>query len=136
MTVTVSGHATDASLDQVTAGEDGRGGRTDVTLAVASTDDAAYNGISAGSVVVSINDNDTEGVTVSETSVTIVEGSSGSYTVVLNTQPAGDVTVTVSGHAGTDDRRGGRRRGGRDGRDPVPRGGLGPRRTHRWTRPR
>ena len=123
VTVTVSGHAgTDVSLDQttltftsttwstaqevtVTAGEDGDGDdETDVTLshAVASTDDAAYNGISAGSVVVSINDNDTAGVTVSETGLTIVEGSSGSYTVVLNTQPAGDVTVTVSGHAGTD----------------------------------
>ena len=25
-----------------------------------------------------------------------------SYTVVLTTQPAGDVTMTVSGHAGTD----------------------------------
>ena len=31
-----------------------------------------------------------------------MEGSSDSYTVALNTQPAGDVTVTVSGHAGTD----------------------------------
>ena len=123
VTVTVSGHAsTDVSLDQttltftsttwgtaqevtVTAGEDGDADdETDVTLshAVASADDAAYNGISAGSVVVSITDNDTAGVTVSETGLTIVEGSSGSYTVVLNTQPAGDVTVTVSGHAGTD----------------------------------
>ena len=41
-------------------------------------------------------------MTVSETGLTIVEGSSDSYTVVLNTQPAGNVTVTVSGHAGTD----------------------------------
>ena len=41
-------------------------------------------------------------MTVSETALTIVEGSSDSYTVALNTQPAGDVTVTVSGHAGTD----------------------------------
>ena len=41
-------------------------------------------------------------MTVSKTGLTIVEGSSDSYTVVLNTQPAGTVTVTVSGHAGTD----------------------------------
>ena len=61
-----------------------------------------YNGIAAGSVIVSINDNDTEGVTVSETGLTIVEGQSKTYTVVLDTQPAGTVTVTVSGHAGTD----------------------------------
>ena len=123
VTVTVSGHAgTDASLDKttltfttttwstaqevtVTAGQDADAeDETDVTLshAVSSSADAAYNGIAAGSVTVSINDNDTEGVTVSETGLTIVEGSSGTYTVVLNTQPAGTVTVTVSGHAGTD----------------------------------
>ena len=122
VTVTVAGHAgTDASLDKttltftslnwstaqtvtVTAGEDGDADdETDVTLshAVASAD-ANYNGIVAGSVTVSINDNDTDGVTVSETDLTIVEGNTDSYTVVLDTQPAGNVTVTVSGHAGTD----------------------------------
>ena len=48
----------------MTAGEDGDADdETDVTLthAVASTADANYNGIVAGSVVVSITDNDTEG---------------------------------------------------------------------------
>ena len=86
----------------MTAGQDGdaRSGRHPT---VASADAATTT--AAGSVTVSITDNDTDGVTVSETGLTI-EGSSG-YTVVLNTQPAG--TVTVSGHAGT---------------------------THRWTRPR
>ena len=34
--------------------------------------------------------------------VTVVEGQSNTYTVVLDTQPTADVTVTVSGHAGTD----------------------------------
>ena len=123
VTVTVSGHAgTDVSLDKttltfstttwstaqevtVTAGQDGDADdEADVTLShtVGSTADAAYNGIAAGSVTVSINDNDTAGVTVSKTGLTIVEGSSDSYTVVLDTQPAGTVTVTVSGHAGTD----------------------------------
>ena len=32
----------------------------------------------------------------------MVEGGSDTYTVKLSSQPAGDVTVTVSGHAGTD----------------------------------
>ena len=56
----------------------------------------------ANETVVSITDDDTDGVTVSETALTILEGNSDTYTVVLNTQPAGNVTVTISGHAGTD----------------------------------
>ena len=76
---------------------------TDVTLshAVSSTADTDYNGISAGSVRVSITDNDTAVVTVSKTSLTIQEGNTDSYTVVLNTQPTGNVTVTIGG-AGAD----------------------------------
>ena len=88
-----------------------------------------------------ITDNDTRGVTVSESTLTIDEGGSKSYTVVLDTQPSADVTVTVGGEAGdvtadpttltfntvnwstaktvtvsaaVDDRRGGRRGGDAD----------------------
>ena len=50
----------------------------------------------------SITDNDTVGVTVSETALTIVEGNTDSYTVVLDTEPTADVVVTVAGHSGTD----------------------------------
>ena len=40
---------------------------------------------------------------LSETDLTVTEGDCGtSYTVKLATQPTGEVTVTVSGHAGTD----------------------------------
>ena len=50
----------------------------------------------ADSVTVTIADNDTAGVTVSPTAVTATEGgATGSYTVVLTTQPTGTVTVTV-----------------------------------------
>ena len=34
--------------------------------------------------------------------LTIGEGDSDTYTVVLNTEPSADVTVTISGHSGTD----------------------------------
>ena len=51
---------------------------------------------------VRITENDSVGVTVSETSLTITEGDSGDYTVVLDSEPAGDVTVTVGGYSGTD----------------------------------
>ena len=51
---------------------------------------------------VTIQDDDTAGVTVSETSLTIGEGSTGTYTVVLTSQPASEVTVTIAGHSETD----------------------------------
>ena len=51
-----------------------------------------------------ITDNDETGVLVSKTALTVTEEDTtgDSYTVVLNTQPTADVTVTVAGHAGTD----------------------------------
>ena len=44
------------------------------------------------------------GVTVSESALTVTEenATGDTYTVVLNTQPTANVTVTVSGHTGTD----------------------------------
>ena len=44
---------------------------------------------------VSITDNDTRGVTVRPTSLRIDEGDTGEYTVVLGSEPTGDVTVTI-----------------------------------------
>ena len=44
---------------------------------------------------VSITDNDTRGVTVRPTSLRIDEGATGEYTVVLGSEPTGDVTVTI-----------------------------------------
>ena len=69
------------------------------------------SGNSCGSVctaTVTIIDDDTAtatpGVTVSTTALTVTEqGTTGdSYTVVLDTEPTADVTVTVAGHSGTD----------------------------------
>ncbi len=48
-----------------------------------------------------IMDDDTAGVTVSDSALTVAEGGSGSYTVHLDSRPAGgDVTVTVAGASG------------------------------------
>ena len=55
-----------------------------------------YAGFAASSVAVTVTDNDTPGVAVSPTSLTIDEGSTGTYTVELNTQPSGDVTVAIT----------------------------------------
>ena len=43
------------------------------------------------------------GVTVSETELTVPEDGSASYTVVLDTQPADDVTITVAPSSGDDE---------------------------------
>ena len=60
--------------------------------------------VTAGTTAtVTITDDDTAGVTVSEEpTLEIDEGDSATYTVVLDTEPTADVTVTIAGHSGTD----------------------------------
>ena len=65
------------------------------------------SGNSCGSkctVTVTITDNDTAGVTVSKSSLTVTEQDTtgDSYTVVLDSQPTADVTISVGGQSGTD----------------------------------
>ena len=64
----------------------------------------SVQGLTVTSAAVTIEDDDTAGVSVSKMSLTVAEGNStgGTYTVVLDSRPSADVTVTVSGHAGTD----------------------------------
>lgn len=57
---------------------------------------AEYQGISVPSMVVTVDDDDTDGLTITPTSLPVNEGSSGTYTVVLDTVPSGNVTVTLS----------------------------------------
>ena len=125
VTVTITGHAdTDLTLDKtaltfatgtwntaqtvtVTAVEDQDAVTdADVTLthAITSEDDTAYNALADQSVTVSITEKHAVGVTISTTSLTVTEGDATgkSYTVKLDSQPEGDVTVTITGHAGTD----------------------------------
>ena len=52
-------------------------------------------------VTVTVTD-DEAGVTVSPTTLTISEGSTATYTVVLTSESTDNVTITVSGHANTD----------------------------------
>ena len=94
-----------AQTVRVTAGQDDDAvdeAVANITHAVSSTADTQYDGVTAGSVAVTVTDDDTAGVTVSEPSLEIEEGDSDTYTVVLDTEPAGDVTVTIGGITGTD----------------------------------
>ncbi len=67
-----------------------------------STVDVNYAGINPNDVNVTNTDNDTIGVTVTESAGTtdITEGgATDSYTIVLNTQPTGNVAISVSADA-------------------------------------
>ncbi len=64
-----------------------------ITHEVAGADYGRHN-VVAGSIEVTVTDNDEEGVTVSRTELTVGETGDGSYTIVLNSQPTGTVTVT------------------------------------------
>ena len=84
-TVTVrAAHDDDAAADEAT-----------VTHAVAGADYGS-NEVTAAPVSVSVEDDDTPSVTVSETAIEFREGGSATYTVMLDTQPSGPVTVRPS----------------------------------------
>ena len=76
----------------------------EVSHMVASTDDAVYDAVTAAGVSVDVDDDDTAGVSVvPDTSLlpSVDEGGTGTYTVVLASEPSGNVTVTAtSGNTG------------------------------------
>ena len=120
VTVTVGGHVgTEVSVSSdsltfstttwqtaqtvtVTAGQDADALNDTETLTHTAAG-GGYDGVEVASVEVTVED-DERGVVVSETDLTVTEGDAAgsSYTVVLESEPTGDVTVTVGGHAGTD----------------------------------
>ena len=77
-----------------------------IAHAVVAADSAdAYDAVSIAGLAVSIADDDarvalqsaaTPGVTVSATTLTVVEGSSATYTVVLNVRPSSNVVISVT----------------------------------------
>ena len=61
-----------------------------------------YEGVTAADVEVTIIEDDTTGVTISITALEISEGDTGRYTLVLDTEPAADVTVEIQVPEDTD----------------------------------
>ena len=91
-TVTVTADQDDDAVDDTAT----------LTHTVSSPDDDDYDGLSAGGVSVTVTDDDSVGVTISDTSLDMEEGDSAAYTVVLTSEPAGDVTVAIEGITDTD----------------------------------
>ncbi len=68
-----------------------------ITASAAVSSDPNYNGYNAGSVSVVNQENDVAGVNVScGTSISVPEGSSTSFTVVLTAQPVSNVTIAYT----------------------------------------
>ena len=117
VTVTITGAGTDVTLDvsslvftagnwddaqtvTVTAVDDAIDENTETVTLTNTTSGGGY-GTHSADVEVTIGDNDAAGLTLSPVSVSVTEGGAGdSYTVVLDSQPTADVTVTVSGATG------------------------------------
>ncbi len=72
-----------------------------------ASNDADYNGITVSDVDVTVTDDETAGVSITPTQLTIAEGHGDSYEVVLTSQPTHEVTVTITrsgdGDIGIDD---------------------------------
>ena len=123
LTVAISGTSgTDLTLDKtsltfsssnwlfpqtvtVTAGEDDDGWDDTATLVHTATPDfaegAEYDSVTAD-LAATVTDNDTAGLVLSPSTLTVAEGGQAIYTVALATEPSAPVTVAISGTSGTD----------------------------------
>ena len=55
-----------------------------------------YNGVRIDAVAVTVTDNDRAGVIVSQTALTLGEGATGTYTLMLRSEPTHDVTIALT----------------------------------------
>ncbi len=87
VTITAVNNDVDAPDKEITVSGSASGGR----------------GVAApASKTLTITDDDTRGVTVSTDNLTVTEGSSANYTVKLDTEPTGDVIITVNVPSGSE----------------------------------
>ena len=63
---------------------------------------ADYARETASDVSVTVDDDETPGLTIDPTGIAVLPGGSNEYTVVLDTEPTVPVTVAITGHEGTD----------------------------------
>ena len=97
-TVTFLANAVTATLSVTTASDNVDEANSVVTATISADtgSPASYSVGTPASAMVTVEDNDTRDVTVSPTALPVNEGSTGTYTVVLNSQPTASVTVTPS----------------------------------------
>ena len=93
-------HSTGTAVFTLTPIDDGMVEGPETVTVTATTTDPALTVTPAAGVEVRITDDDSPGVSVQPPALTIDEGQSASYSVVLNSVPAGIVTVDASLTAG------------------------------------
>ena len=76
-------------------------GVNDTATVTHTVSGADYASQTASDVSVAVVDDETPDVTIAPTGITVLPGGSNEYTVVLDTEPTAQVTVTVTGHADT-----------------------------------
>ncbi len=88
----------------VTAAEDDDAATDPVATLTHTVSGGGYTSTTVPDVEVSITENDTPDIVLSKTRLTLTEGDAvgTSYTVALTTEPSGSVSVSITGHAGTD----------------------------------
>ena len=149
VTLTIAAGQLEATAAFTVTPVDDRVDEEDETLTLSGTLSSAQGlAVEPAALTMTIVDDDTRGVTVSPAALTVAEGMEGIYTVSLDSEPTGAVTVSVSlaeaatgaarspaelvftasdywgadGDADGDERHG---RGGGRGRDAEPRGERG-----------
>ena len=98
-TVTFQANSATATLSVPTVADDHVDEADGVVTATVTADTATPATYTAGTpstATVTVSDDDTRGVTVSPETLRVNEGSTGTYMVVLNSQPTASVTVTPS----------------------------------------
>ena len=92
--VTFAGGQTSTTFDFIAEDDDIDDNDESVLLGFGTMPDSRVSAGTTATTTVSIVDDDGPGVNLSRLTLSVVQEQSGTYTVVLNTQPAGPVTVT------------------------------------------
>ena len=97
-TVTIAAGQTLAEFTVATVDDDGDEAASNVTVTLVSdsANPATYAVGTPDAAMVTVNDNDTRGVTVSGSPVAVNEDSTATYTMVLDSEPTANVTITPS----------------------------------------
>ena len=98
-TLKLPAQQTSVSFNITIVGDDIAESTETIVLKLSGISDAPYRITEDAATEISITDDETAGVTVDPTSLTVDEGSTGTYTLKLLSQPIGDVTVSASSSA-------------------------------------
>ena len=101
--LTIAAESTASTGTVTITGVDNDIDAADMTVQVKGAAVSSLDVTAPSDVELTLEDDDTRGVTVSATSLDMAEGDDATYTVVLTSEPTADVTVTLSRSSGDTD---------------------------------